>query len=193
MENNCNNNSSPRYGTKWINPNWTDEKYKREREFKWSFNLPWNARRGSYLDLVNFNFVSAEENVYFQTSRTRNCYYRYIYIYTSLYCPFLVSFSLFFLFPLLLVPLKTKLSFTFVQNLLACFAIRPSRSLHADAALQRYPNLISRSWNSSRRTVASSSKMKKGNRKKKRNDRRVSQRHCYRRYIFNFPLLRLER
>lgn len=116
-----------------------------------------------------------------------------IYIYTSLYCPFLVSFSLFFLFPLLLVPLKTKLSFTFVQNLLACFAIRPSRSLHADAALQRYPNLISRSWNSSWRTVASSSKMKKGNRKKKRNDRRVSQRHCYRRYIFNFPLLRLER
>lgn len=114
-----------------------------------------------------------------------------IYIY-----PFIVPFSFlshFFLFPLPLVPLKTKLSFTFVQNLLSCFAIRPSLSLHADAALQRYPNLISRSWNSSRRTVASSSKMKKGNRKKKRNDRRVSQRHCYRRYIFNFPLLRLER
>lgn len=104
-------------------------------------------------------------------------------IYISLYCPFLVSFSLFSI-PLAPRPvLKTKLSFTFVQNLLSCFAIRPSRSLHADAALQRYPNLISRSWNSSRRTVASSSKMKKGNRKKKRNDRRVSQRHCYRRYI----------
>lgn len=114
-----------------------------------------------------------------------------IYVYPCIIpFPFL---SHFFLFPLPFVPLKTKLSFTFVQKLLACFAFRPSRSLHANAALQRYPNLISRSWNSSRRTVASFSKMKKGNRKKKRNDRRVSQRHCYRRYIFNFPLLRLER